>query len=93
MTCYRVRALKELKDQQLDDLKELKEQKRILTDTVRDMAEKYEDVREQDELITERLVVLLYLDLLTLWCVCVTMEDDSNMMRFNEVCGERNKLH
>lgn len=45
-----------LKEQQFSDLQTLKEEKVQLTDTARDLAERFEDVCEQNDEIIARLV-------------------------------------
>ena len=45
-----------LKEQQFSDLQVLKEEKVQLTDTARDLAERFEDVCEQNDEIIARLV-------------------------------------
>jgi nuclear pore complex protein Nup88 len=59
-------VLKEQKAQQFDDLKELEQQRNIMTEKAHQLAEQYEDVAELQRLLIKRWVVRISLFLLFL---------------------------
>lgn len=54
----RVKALKLVKNHQINELDKLSQDKRRLQDKAENLAEKYEDIKDKQEELTKRLLII-----------------------------------